>query len=135
MSKPALSMPVLFRSPILMCLCVSEKQYKKALKKCNSKATDALPWVGGVGQASARYFTDDKTGDVSAAIVCIDIDNLSSVPVIYGLLVHEATHVWREIRERIGESEPSAEFEAYAMQMISLKLFDAAHKAMKRRGK
>lgn len=34
------------------------------------------------------------------------------------LLVHEAMHVWRDMREGIGEAHPSSEFEAYAMQSI-----------------
>ena len=41
------------------------------------------------------------------------------------LLVHEAMHVWRDIRESIGEDHPSSEFEAYAMQNITSALFDA----------
>lgn len=43
---------------------------------------------------------------------------------IAGILVHEAMHVWREIRERIGEKEPSSEFEAYSMQAIFQGLYD-----------
>lgn len=34
------------------------------------------------------------------------------------LLVHEAMHVWRDMCEGIGETHPSSEFEAYAMQSI-----------------
>jgi hypothetical protein len=44
---------------------------------------------------------------------------------IIELLVHEAMHVWRDIRESIGEKEPSSEFEAYAMQNIISCLMDA----------
>jgi hypothetical protein len=34
------------------------------------------------------------------------------------LLVHESVHVWQEIRKRMGEKEPSSEFEAYSVQSI-----------------
>lgn len=44
------------------------------------------------------------------------------------LLVHEAMHVWRDIREAIKEDDPSSEFEAYAMQNISAQLFEAYEK-------
>lgn len=43
---------------------------------------------------------------------------------VVGLLVHESMHVWREIRNNIGEREPSSEFEAYAMQAIFQGLYD-----------
>lgn len=38
------------------------------------------------------------------------------------LLVHECVHVWQEIKERMGEKEPSSEFEAYSIQLIFLGL-------------
>lgn len=38
------------------------------------------------------------------------------------LLVHESVHVWQEIRKRMGEKEPSCEFEAYSVQSIFLGL-------------
>ncbi|MFZ5784013.1 MAG: hypothetical protein ACOY4R_27760 [Pseudomonadota bacterium] len=47
---------------------------------------------------------------------------------IVALIVHEATHVWQAIRRNIGEEDPSAEFEAYAMQNIVLGLLAAYEK-------
>ncbi len=44
---------------------------------------------------------------------------------VFGLLVHEATHVWQKIRDSIGEREPSIEFEAYSMQAIFQGLLSA----------
>jgi hypothetical protein len=41
------------------------------------------------------------------------------------LLVHEAMHVWREMRDTIGEKEPSSEFEAYSVQNIAFNLIQA----------
>lgn len=43
-------------------------------------------------------------------------------------LVHEAAHVWRDIREGVGEEMPSSEFEAYALQNIVEDLFTAYEK-------
>lgn len=38
------------------------------------------------------------------------------------LLTHEAVHVWQGVRRSIGEKEPSAEFEAYAIHGITQNL-------------
>lgn len=45
------------------------------------------------------------------------------------LLVHESMHVWRAIRETIGEKEPSNEFEAYSLQNIAFNLIGAYEKS------
>jgi hypothetical protein len=41
---------------------------------------------------------------------------------VYALLVHEAVHIWQDVKHRIGEDNPSSEFEAYAIQNISQEL-------------
>ncbi|HCW3748771.1 TPA: hypothetical protein OXK62_003309 [Acinetobacter baumannii] len=43
---------------------------------------------------------------------------------VYGLLLHEAVHVWQKIRKLMGEKEPSSEFEAYSIQAIAQDLFE-----------
>ncbi|MER8075392.1 hypothetical protein [Acinetobacter pittii] len=42
---------------------------------------------------------------------------------IYGLLLHEAVHVWQKVKKLMGEKEPSSEFEAYSIQSIAQDLF------------
>ncbi|MEL7086832.1 MAG: hypothetical protein AAGL98_00070 [Planctomycetota bacterium] len=42
-----------------------------------------------------------------------------------GILAHEAVHVWQDIRDGIGEKEPSSELEAYGVQSIASDLFSA----------
>lgn len=44
---------------------------------------------------------------------------------VAGLLVHEATHVWQEVRRSMQEENPSIEFEAYSMQAIFQGLYSA----------
>lgn len=44
---------------------------------------------------------------------------------ILGLLIHECTHVWQFIRQDIGETAPSYETEAYAMQNIVMSMLNA----------
>lgn len=61
--------------------------------------------------------------DSAYAIVQIgDTSERTSVD-IHGLLLHEAVHVWQRIRQRMGEKEPSIEFEAYSIQRIAQDLF------------
>jgi hypothetical protein len=43
---------------------------------------------------------------------------------VYGLLLHEAVHVWQIVKRRMGEREPSVEFEAYSIQSIAQDLFE-----------
>ena len=38
---------------------------------------------------------------------------------VYGLLLHEAVHVWQFVKRRMGERDPSVEFEAYSIQAIA----------------
>lgn len=42
---------------------------------------------------------------------------------IYGLLLHEAVHIWQKIKKLMGEKKPSVEFEAYSIQCIAQDLF------------
>ncbi len=53
--------------------------------------------------------------------------SMDKAPIInaISLIVHEAMHVWRRIREVIGEHDPSKEFEAYAIQNITAQLLRA----------
>lgn len=43
--------------------------------------------------------------------------------VVYGLLLHEAVHIWQRTKQLMGEREPSVEFEAYSIQHIAQDLF------------
>ena len=73
-----------------------------------------------VGAKTWHYTHPD--GDV-AAIVCLnEAPDVSSIQVA-SLLVHEAVHVAQSIIERIGEKNPSHEFQAYLIQNLSQVLF------------
>ncbi|MGL2945419.1 hypothetical protein ACSVHN_16680 [Acinetobacter baumannii] len=43
---------------------------------------------------------------------------------VYGLLLHEAVHIWQIVKRRMSEHEPSVEFEAYSIQAIAQDLFE-----------
>lgn len=99
----------------------SEKAWKKALKRLDI-ASEPYPTT----DARCTSFKNHKTGKLVVLVTVADHITPEHDPVgIIGLLVHEAMHVWRFIREDIGEHAPSAEFEAYAMQHISMELMQA----------
>lgn len=127
MSKAKFHSPVLMQAPVSICLCTSKRQFRKSLKKEQARMITDEPWLSGPGLAKLWYFEDSK-----AAIVCIDLKNTKDLNVAFGLLVHEAMHIWREIKIILGEDEPSEEFEAYSMQMLSLHLFGLASKEIKK---
>jgi len=69
------------------------------------------------------HFTN--THDHNAcSIVTIRPGNKSALEVI-SMLTHEAVHVWQAMRDAIGETHPSSEFEAYSIQAISKNLIKA----------
>lgn len=66
----------------------------------------------------------DFYGDSSHAIVQIDDTSERTIVEVFGLLLHEAVHIWQRTKQRMGESEPSKEFEAYSIQRIAQDLFE-----------
>ena len=61
--------------------------------------------------------------DSAYAIVQIGDTSKRISVEIHGLLLHESVHVWQRIRQRMGEHNPSTEFEAYSIQAIAQDLF------------
>jgi len=71
------------------------------------------------GGADARVnFTEDH------AIVQIKDCDWWNIRQKHGLLLHEAVHIWQELKEKMGEDKPSVEFEAYSIQALAQDLFD-----------
>ncbi|MEG2114568.1 MAG: hypothetical protein RRZ38_11845 [Hafnia sp.] len=68
------------------------------------------------GAAAANFITNDK-GETLVVIYMprCEIDVLFQ----RGLIVHEAVHIWQEIKMMMNEASPSIEFEAYSIQRIS----------------
>jgi len=71
-----------------------------------------------------RYSGDDRSSPKITAVVYLpaELAKKRSIYAVYGLIVHEATHIWQEIKELLGEDNPSKEFEAYSMQWIAQEL-------------
>lgn len=65
----------------------------------------------------------DFYSDVTYAVVQLGDTSERKLIEIYGLLLHEAVHVWQKVKNLMGEKEPSSEFEAYSIQAIAQDLF------------
>lgn len=117
-------------SPYHIALCVDEAAFHRKLRYLRLARGSWPPFVLDGGDATTHYFQNEDQGLV--AVVCIRFDRKITSNEVRALLVHEGMHVWRAVRNNIGENEPSREMEAYAMQHISRALMDAYDRTMKR---
>lgn len=109
-----MKIPILVASPLAIDLCRSRSGFKRRLKRLNIPR-DQWPEFIPEGSDACVHFLD--SGGV-VALVCFGNIRKRDLPQIVALLAHEAMHIWREIREIIGERDPSSEFEAYSVQSI-----------------
>ncbi|MDC5485845.1 hypothetical protein NRA67_18900, partial [Acinetobacter baumannii] len=65
----------------------------------------------------------DFYSDGAYAVVQLGDTSERKLIEIYGLLLHEAVHIWQKVKKLMGEKEPSSEFEAYSIQAIAQDLF------------
>jgi len=126
----------LFQGPHL-ALVTSQKQFEKALK--HLKLADCGEYCGAIGDATTHSYIDQDNQLCVVVGLRADKAKDSEFVEVVGLLVHEAVHVWQEIRSRLVYSlDPSrrggleAEFEAYAIQNIAQTLIEAYQKQVKK---
>lgn len=103
-----------------LALCLTEGQFVAACKriKVNPPPFVRNEW----SDATAHYF---EASHGLTVIVCLR-GWMSRNPIeIAGLLVHEAVHVWQVYAERLGETNPGMEQEAYAIQAIAQELMQS----------
>lgn len=72
--------------------------------------------------ADAHCSTFTNRNDHNEQISVITVNRAKAethtMPQVVAMLAHEAMHAWRHTREKIKETDPSSEFEAYAIQSI-----------------
>lgn len=106
--------------PYYYGFCPSERAWDRQIRKWGlTTKYDTKPRA-----ALTSFFHNVKNGDDVAVVTIGTCRPQSAV----NLIVHEAVHVWRAIRESVGEHEPSQELEAYYIQDIFLKLATAFEK-------
>lgn len=108
--------------PVRYALCLSRVSYGKCIAQFKIDA-DPAAWLNHGANATTHIFTP-VTVSKTIAIVCLQLRRDVNAAQVHGLLVHEAVHIWQEIRDRLGERSPSSEFEAYSIQGIAQELFE-----------
>lgn len=115
----------LFVAPIHYALCMDEGAFQRELSRLKVPASSRPPFVAQSAAATVHFF-EETDGARKSAIVCMRPPrNGANLADTVALLAHESMHIWREIRETIGEDRPSSEFEAYCLQGIVARLVDA----------
>ena len=107
-----------------IALVLSEKAFYKAMKHCRISKADAGPWINSDSADATAHFLE-VPGKGQVCIVAIRVKKKTTPDQIVGLLVHESVHIWQKFKRRIGEHEPSDEFEAYSIQTFSHRLIAA----------
>lgn len=105
-----------------LALVTSEKELLALVKEL-----DLYPPEHWCGQGAWHACTHTwRLGAELVCIVAINFELTKDMPPTHvaALIVHEATHVWQEARDKIGGNIGN-ESEAYAMQNICRELFDA----------
>lgn len=92
-------------------LATDEKAFKSILRKFSIYDSSYLP----TGALACCSIYEEQ----GLAIVCLKEDIACSLEEIYGLLVHEAVHLWQAHCRWLGEEKPGDETEAYAIQKIA----------------
>jgi hypothetical protein len=103
-------------------LCTTEKQFHRELKKLKLPRDIWPTFIKNEWSNATVHIFSKSESNEECAIVCIKGWENKDPIAVAGLLVHEAIHLFQEYKENIGETYPSKEFEAYAIQHISQNL-------------
>lgn len=104
--------------PSYIGFCPSEKAWRRMLRHLNIDESYPYPTTDG------GTSTFEKDGKITLIITINNAEKVAPLSVI-GLIVHECQHVWREIKENMGEHAPGSEQEAYALQILTQQCVDA----------
>lgn len=110
-------------------LCLSEREFTRQMSRMNVPPESRPRWINKNADATTHFLESDNR---RAAIVCIEDHPERNGVATAALLVHEAVHIWQEHRMMTGETAPSSESEAYAVQNISQRLMEEFAKARAR---
>jgi hypothetical protein len=99
-----------------LSLCLTEKELHETCKRITPHYLQ-FPEYG------ATCFQLAKEGDIFCVIALSEhAQKNNSAIEVAGMLVHEAVHTWQYYAEKMGETRPGDEQEAYAIQAISREL-------------
>ena len=118
--------------PFDYCLCLTEKQYHRELKKLHVPKADWPAFVPHDDFGAAVHWAQNTKSSHEVGLVTLRASPDASRTEIYAMLAHEAVHIKQKLMKWMGEDEPSKEFEAYVVQRISQNLF-CAYEAMRKK--
>jgi hypothetical protein len=108
--------------PIYLGFTRSERAFKAEMRRLGVSEHGEFIKHGYGGRTHA--FEHPKHGTV--VIVCMGPTNGHKTVSVHGLLVHEAMHVYQHLLETMRCASPGGEFEAYTVQFLAQRLFEAA---------
>jgi hypothetical protein len=111
----------LMHSPVRYGLCLNEWDYLRTLARIKPKDDERVFLAK--GDTACTQTINARNGGIRV-IVCYR-PSKKPIEQIHGDLVHEAVHVWQEIRSHLGEEKPGTEQEAYSIEKIATNLFMA----------
>ena len=112
--------------PYLALVC-SQSEFDSAMR--HLRVPLGAPYIKSQRADATTHFIKNGNGEAVCVVAMGDVSGRSGIEIA-GLLVHEAVHVWQEYCESIGEINPGAEQEAYAVQAISQELMAAYARRM-----
>lgn len=114
----------LFINAAYFTLCTTEKQFVRALKHFKLSKRNYPEFVAAWHSDATTHFLENRNDRKTAAIVCVANFNGKTPAQIAGLLCHEAVHIWQHTCNEYGETAPSNELEAYAIQNLTQSLIE-----------
>ena len=102
------------------CLCLDEATFHAELKRMGIHERPNM-LKSATAQATV-HFVKHGDGRTHVALVCLPEWKKRTPAQIAGLMVHEASHIFDKHCDLIGEYEPSSEFKAYSLQLITQEL-------------
>lgn len=114
----------LMKSPVKYGLCLSRADFKRTLDRLGVDEDDS-DFLGHSDVAMAHGFTTD---DGRRHVIVAYRPTRKNILKIHADLIHEAVHIWQEIRSHIGEPKAGAEQEAYSIERIAYTLMRDYHK-------
>lgn len=110
----------ILQAPLYIGVCFNEIDFKKELKKL--KVAEPHPaWIPEHKDAAVHFFETKKD---HCCIVCYGKIKDTSKAEEIGLFVHEAVHIWQEVKEILDEVNPGKEIEAYCIQSITVSILE-----------
>lgn len=106
--------------PVFIGFCPNEKAWKREMKRIKRAGSDVSQCDYPTSDGHMMTFYPPNAPPVCIITIKDGAEKERCLSAIVGIIVHECTHVWQEIRDFIGEAKPGAEQEAYAIQTLTM---------------